>query len=56
MKLEKLESVLSEIGPTLAYRDVNLPFQLRRWEVEKPHGDEEMEEEEEVDDEATISD
>ena len=56
MKLEKLQQVLTEAGPTLAYKDVRLPFHLRRWqpplqslpwEVEKPHEEEEMEEEEE---------
>ena len=58
-KLEKLQDVLTEAGPTLAYKDVRLAFHLRRWqpplqslpwEVEKPHEEEEeeMEEEEEV--------
>ena len=69
-KLEKLQDVLTEAGPTLAYKDVRLAFHLRRWqpplqslpwEVEKPHEEEEemeeeeVEEEEEVDDEATVS-
>ncbi len=54
-KLEKLQDVLTEAGPTLAYKDVRLAFHLRRWqpplqslpwEVEKPHEEEEMEEEE----------
>ena len=55
-KLEKLQDVLTEAGPTLAYKDVRLAFHLRRWqpplqslpwEVEKPHEEEEEEEMEE---------
>ena len=55
-KLEKLQDVLTEAGPTLAYKDVKLAFHLRRWqpplqslpwEVEKPHEEEEEEEMEE---------